>query len=57
MAGYDDPPSATRSRRSWPRPKHKGVKHVIWLTYPLNVPYVLPSGFPARNLYANHNRC
>ena len=33
----------------------QGVKHVIWLTFPLNVPYVLPDGFPARNLYSQHN--
>ena len=55
MAGYDDMSIGDAVPQIMAETEAQGVKHVIWLTFPLNVPYVLPSGFPARNLYANHN--
>ena len=55
MGGYDDISIGDAVPQILAETEAQGVKHVIWLTYPLNVPYVLPSGFPARSLYANHN--
>jgi hypothetical protein len=55
MAGYDDVSIVDAVPQIMAETEAQGVKNVIWLTFPLNVPYVLPSGFPARNLYANHN--
>ena len=55
MAGYDDLSIGDAVPQIMAETEAQGVKHVIWLTFPLNVPYVLPSGFPARNLYAQHN--
>ena len=53
MAGYDDISIGDAVGQIMAETEAQGVKHVIWLTFPLNVPYVLPSGFPARNLYAS----
>lgn len=55
MAGYDDISIVDAVPQIMAETEAQGVKHVIWLTFPLNVPYVLPSGFPARTLYTNHN--
>ena len=55
MAGYDDVNIGDAIGQIMAETRAQGVKHVIWLTFPLNVPYVLPGGFPARNLYAQHN--
>jgi hypothetical protein len=55
MGGYDDVNIGDAIGQILAETKAQGVKHVIWLTYPLNVPYVLPNGFPARNLYTQHN--
>jgi hypothetical protein len=55
MGGYDDISIGDAVPQILAETEAQGVKHVIWLTFPLNVPYVLPSGFPARSLYANHN--
>ena len=55
MAGYDDISIGDAIGQIMAETESQGVEHVIWLTFPLNVPYVLPSGFPARNLYAQHN--
>jgi hypothetical protein len=55
MAGYDDVNIGDAIGQIMAETKAQGVKHVIWLTFPLNVPYVLPNGFPARNLYSAHN--
>jgi hypothetical protein len=55
MGGYDDVNIGDAIGQILAETKAQGVRHVIWLTYPLNVPYVLPNGFPARNLYTQHN--
>ncbi len=55
MAGYDDVDIASGIDAVMAEANAQGVKSVIWLTYRTDVPYVLPSGFPARNLYTRHN--
>jgi hypothetical protein len=55
MAGYDDVDIAAGIDAVMAETKAQGVKTVIWLMYRTDVPYVLPSGFPARNLYQKHN--
>jgi hypothetical protein len=55
MAGYDDTDIAVGIDAVMQEAGAQGVKDVIWLNYPTNVPYVLPGGFPARSLYDRHN--
>jgi hypothetical protein len=55
MGGYDDISIGSAVPEILAETEAQGVEHVVWLTYPLNVPYILPSGFPARSLYASHN--
>ena len=43
MGGYDDVSIGAAVPQILAETEAQGVKHVIWLTYPLNVPYVLPS--------------
>jgi hypothetical protein len=55
MAGYDDVDISTGVSAVMAEADAQHVKTVIWLTYRTYVPYVLPSGFPARSLYGGHN--
>jgi hypothetical protein len=55
MAGYDDVDISAGIDAVMAETLAQGVKHVIWLNYPTNVPYVLPSGLPARSLYGKYN--
>jgi hypothetical protein len=55
MAGYDDVDISSGIDAVMQETQAQGIKHVIWLNYPTNVPYVLPGGFPARSLYTRHN--
>jgi hypothetical protein len=55
MAGYDDVDISAGIDAVMGETIAQGVKHVIWLNYPTNVPYVLPSGLPARSLYDRYN--
>jgi hypothetical protein len=55
MAGYDDVDINAGVSAVMAEANAQHVKTVIWLTYRTDVPYVLPSGFPARSLYGGHN--